>query len=129
MSVLVNAGRNGYQYRCIITDRYGNTVTSDAATLTAMTQLAIIKQPEDVTANPGETVRFSVEAQGDGLTYQWQFNGGTGWKNSTMTGCRTAAMSVLVNAGRNGYQYRCVITDRYGNTVTSDAAMLTAMTQ
>ena len=126
MSVPVTKARNGYQYRCVITNASGTAVTSEAATLHVKTPLAITGQPADCTAAVGETVKFTVKATGDGLTYQWQFSAdGTTWKNSTMTGYKTATMSVPVTKARNGYQYRCVITDASGATVTSDAATLT----
>ena len=126
MSVPVTAARNGYRYRCVITDANGGKVTSSAAALTVET--VIKTQPKAVTAAVGETARFTVSAAGAGLTYQWQFNGGTGWKNSTLTGAKTATMSVPVTAARNGYQYRCVITDANGVKTTSDAAALTVKT-
>ncbi|MBQ6831899.1 MAG: hypothetical protein IJO28_04615 [Oscillospiraceae bacterium] len=42
----------------------------------------------------------------------------------TITGNKTATLSVPVTAARNNYQYRCVITDKYGNVVGSKAATL-----
>ena len=44
---------------------------------------------------------------------------------SGATGCKTATLSIEATAGRNGYQYRCVITDATGATVNSSAATLT----
>ena len=38
---------------------------------------------------------------------------------------KTATLKVPVTAARNGYQYRCVITDKYGNVINSNAATLT----
>lgn len=120
---------NGYLYRCKITDASGNTVTSDTVILTIV-PILITKQPENVTAAVGETATFSVEANGDGLTYQWQWlgDGNTGWRNTSLTGSQTNTITAEATEARNGYQYRCVVTDVNGNTVASDAATLTVTT-
>ncbi|MCC8029727.1 MAG: hypothetical protein LIO75_08050, partial [Lachnospiraceae bacterium] len=80
----------------------------------------------DYTGEVGDTATFTVEAEGDDLSYQWQYssNGGTTWLNSGQTGAATATISVQVKESRDGQQYRCVVTDGSGNTVTSDAATL-----
>ncbi|MBQ4504549.1 MAG: hypothetical protein II983_02665, partial [Firmicutes bacterium] len=135
-SLEVNAtnGRNGYQYRCIITDTYGNTITSETAKLTVTkatdTKLKITNQPDDVKAKLGTTVKMTVEAKGDGLKYQWQIKTGSNkkWIDSTIASGKTNSLEVSVTKGRNGYQYRCIITDENGNTVTSDTAKLTVNT-
>ncbi|MBQ1675407.1 MAG: immunoglobulin domain-containing protein [Oscillospiraceae bacterium] len=125
LSVPVTAARNGQQYRCVITDKYGNTVTTATAILKVT--IDVTAQPEDVTAAVGDTVNFRVSATGAGLAYQWQYRlpGGTYWNNSGMTGSNTATLSVPVTASRNGQQYRCVITDKNGSKVISDTAKLT----
>lgn len=91
------------------------------------TALAITKQPEDVTAELGATVSMSVEAVGDGLTYQWQWRSGSGgtWNNTTVSGNTTDTITMEATSGRNNCQYRCVITDRYGSTAASEPATLT----
>ena len=90
--------------------------------------LEITKQPEHVTAPLGTEVSLSVEAVGDGLGYQWQWRAGINgvWSDTTVSGNTTDTVTMELTAGRSGCQYRCVITDRYGNTVISDAATLTA---
>ena len=125
MSVPVTAARNKYQYRCVITDANGAVVNSTAATLTV--KATITSQPKSVTQAAGTTAKFTVTATGAGLAYQWQYRTSStaSWKNSTLTGYNTAAMSVPVTAARNGYQYRCVISDANGAKITSAAAKLT----
>ena len=126
LTVPVTTAKNGYQYRCVITDKYGLTATSDAATLTAVNGAKITAQPANQTAATGTNAKFTVTVTGDGLTYQWQYKTPTGsWTNTTATGYKTAALTVPATASRNGYSYRCTVTDRYGNTVTSNAATLT----
>lgn len=86
---------------------------------------AIIGQPESVTAAIGSNAVFSVLATGEGLTYQWQFNAGYDWSNTTNTGYNTPALTVEAKDYRSGYQYRCVITDANGEQLISGPAILT----
>ena len=119
--------RNGYQYRCVITDGSGNKVTSNGATLTVVPKLAITSQPVSQNVAVGANAVFKVTATGSSLKYQWQFrtsSAGT-WKNSGMTGATTNSITVQGTTARNGYQYRCIITDGTGSQVTSNGATLT----
>ena len=126
--VPVLLSRDGYQYRCTVTDMYGNSATSQAATLTVVieNQATIIVDAADQAAIAGETAIFTVEAQGEGLRYQWQYtkNGAT-WYETGMEGAKTSQLSVTATLARNGYQYRCIITDANGIQVVSSAAKLT----
>ncbi|MBR3769363.1 MAG: hypothetical protein IKL06_02405, partial [Lachnospiraceae bacterium] len=120
--------RNGYQYRCVVTDADGKEVISNGATLT-VTAVGpeITKHPASQSIVVGENATFAVTATGDGLKYQWQFrNSASGdWKDSGMTGAKTASITVQGTKARNGYQYRCIVTDGSGNKVTSNGATLT----
>ena len=125
LSVPVTAARNNYQYRCKITEQEGSVVYSNAATLKIVT-LKITTQPSSVTLAQGKTATFKVVAKGTNLKYQWQYRTSAkgAWKKASATGNKTATLKVPVTAARNGYQYRCVITDKYGNVVGSKAATL-----
>ena len=114
---------DGYMYRCVVTDKSGKTVTSNAATLTINASLAITSQPVNKTANAGEIVTFEVKATGTGLTYRWQYStdNGVTWKNSA---AKSETYRALVQEAYDGYMYRCVVTDASGTTVTSNAALL-----
>lgn len=87
-------------------------------------ELAIIKNPVDVKGISGSTAVFTVEAQGTGLTYQWQYCNvnSTTWRNSTMDGNQTTRITVPVAAYRDGQKYRCIVTDASGNFVISEYA-------
>jgi len=125
VSVPATATRNGYQYRCKITDKYGNVIYSNAATLKIVT-LKITTQPSSITLAKGKTATFKVVARGTELKYQWQYRTSAkgSWKKASATGNKTATLKVPVTAAKNGYQYRCVITDKYNNVITSKAAIL-----
>ncbi len=125
LSIPVTTSRNGYQYRCKVTNAAG-TAISEAATLTVNAKPVITSQPADLTAVIGTTAVFTVTATG-AETYQWQYSkdGGASWGKSPASGNTTAALSIPVTASRNGYQYRCKVTNAAG-TAISEAATLTA---
>ena len=119
----------GYMVRCVITDPYGNRAISDTATLSVTaTPLEILRQPEDVSVAAGEPAEVSVEAAGDGLTYQWYFKNAAGSKFSLTTAFTGPTYSVTMTEARTGRQVYCVITDVYGKTVTTETATLTMRT-
>jgi len=121
---------NGYLYRCLITDVYGNTVRTNTVMATVgdtTPAIQLILNPADVTAPVGGIAVFRTEATGTGLVYQWQWqdNKGSAWANSSQTGYNTPVFSMPVESHRNGYKYRCAVADANGNTVFTDAATLT----
>ena len=126
LTVMVNAGRDGQMYRCVVTDDSGSSVATNAVVLRVGNAPVIVSQPQSYTGAAGTTAVFAVEATGDDLTYQWQYssNGGETWINSSTTGAKTASISIGALAYRNGQMYRCVITNEYGSVI-SDAATLT----
>ena len=87
------------------------------------TPLTLTSQPQNVTVNAGETAEFSIEAEGDDLTYHWQISDDDGqtWRDTAVT---TAAYTETASADSNGRCVRCIVTDKYGSSVTSDAAVL-----
>ena len=127
LSVVADAGRDGYQFRCKISDQYGYTTTSNAARLSVTGTFAITTQPTDATVKVGETAVFSLTATGVGLSYQWQASkdGGNTWLNSSLPGYNTNKLSVSAIKDRNGYKFRCVVSDKNGAKVTSYAVTLT----
>lgn len=120
---------NGYLYRCEITDANGNKAITDPVMLTVIIQLKITKQPESVTAVIGDTVIFAVKAEGNGLTYQWQWraNNADAWRNTSVAGNQTDTITMDATTARNGYQYRCTIYDASGNMMHSDVVTLTVV--
>ena len=119
---------DGYTYRCILRDYKGNEVISDIATLTVYPKATITSQPQSCTVQDGDTATFTIEAQGKGLTYQWQYKiaGSNTWRNSSTStmGYNTPELEIIGTLARDGYQYRCVVTDEQGNKATSVGVML-----
>ena len=121
ISVAVTAGRDQYHFMCKVTDPYGTTASSDMVKLTVFPE--ITSQPTSKSGKAGDTVTFSVTATGVGLNYQWLYSkdGGRSWKN---WGSKRT-ISVGVTSGRNGYRFRCIVTDAHGRTLVSDTVKLT----
>ena len=124
LSVEVKSYRDGYQYRCKLTNANGY-VYSEAATLSLLSKPKISTQPFSYTACVGATVYFKVQAD-VADSYQWYYrtseNGS--WKTTSLTGCKTATLTVKVTAARDGWQYRCKLTNSQGSSY-SDPATLT----
>ena len=125
-TIATAAAFNGLQFRVVVTDANGLTATSNTVKLTIAP--AITAQPASQTANVGSTATFSVTAKGVAtLTYQWQYLSGTTWKAfGAGTGSTTATLTTVpTTAGFSGLQFRVVVTDGDGLTVTSNSATLT----
>jgi hypothetical protein len=88
----------------------------------------ITKQPESVTVDSGESVQFSITAEGAIVSYQWQYKKLYKWFNTSMTGYNTDTLTVAATGQRNGYDYRCVVTFADGTVLESEAAELTVKT-
>ena len=113
------------QDRCIITDAKGNSITSEPCVVTFENDISIRSNPVDFTGYVGDTAKFSVEARGQDLTYQWQLKKGSKWANLTTGGANTPELSVKVDESKNGKIYRCVITDKNGNVVNTNEVSIT----
>lgn len=125
LNVSASAGLNGWQFRCIVTEKNGNSTATKAATLTVIPK--ITAQPANVSCEAGTTAKFVVAASGKTpLIYQWQSrkDANSTWSNSGQSGAKTAALNVSVTAGLNGWQFRCVVTSANGQKNTSKAATL-----
>lgn len=104
--------------------------TGTPETLSYPTTLAITTQPVNVTAKAGETVSESIVAAGDGLTYLWEYrtsSSGT-WASIATLGLTATSSSFSISSAQtamSGYQVRCTVTDKYGDSVISNTVTLT----
>ena len=119
----LDEARDGRLVKCVVTDAFGDSVTSRVAKMEITNKLAITKQPQNYTGAKGSRVSITVEATGTGLKYQWYLsdNNGATWGKSSLTG---SEYYVELDDARNGRLVKCVITDSYGNTVTSQVAKM-----
>lgn len=120
---------DGMQYRCVVKNEYDKSVISDAATITLGALPVITKQPESVRYGLGVAAKIPIAAEGDGLTYQWQFMkpGTTSWKRSGLSSATTATLKFKVSIGYDGMKFRCIVTNADGFSVTSEEASVTVL--
>ena len=112
------------QVYCVITDQYGNSVTTEVATITRPpVELKILTQPTAVYAAKGEKFSISFDVQGDGLTYQWYYKEGY-MKDFKLSSNKTSAYAYSMQNYMNNRQVYCVITDQYGNQVVTEVVTI-----
>ena len=113
----------GRQFRCVVSDVHGETVISDAVVIGVadVNPITIKTQPGTTVAKEGTSVIYIVEAEGVGLTYQWQISTDDGltWKNSTSSNAKSSVFGFNMKSSYNGRKIRCIITDANGNTVST----------
>ena len=127
LSVPIQAGLNGYLYRCIAKDYMGHIATSQAGKLTVSSGLStisefepeftVINEPDDYYGRPGDTATFIVEAEGENLSYNWlcRAPGANNFEYLTSSDATTNTLRVEMTAASNGAEYRCFITDANGD--------------
>ena len=122
-SLKMNADRDGHQVYCEVIDAHGNILKSDTVTLDTRFKPVITKQPESVTASDLEKISFSIEATGDGLTYQWYYRnaGTTTWKEAAS---KDVEYNTEMQATRDGRQVYCEVKDAYGNSISSNTVTM-----
>ena len=121
---VMTTARMGREVYCVITDRLGNTVTTNTVKLVCVHRdLVITSQPTNDSANMGDLFCSTVEALGDGLKYQWYFRnaGSDEWLRS---GVRDNTYDDVMTKSRANREIYCVITDMWGNSVTTDVVKL-----
>ena len=111
--------------RSITLTRMTRSESYDESGNPAQPGLPITSQPVDVKAKAGETVTFTVGAEGESLIYQWQYStNGASWKNCTSAGYNTDSFSFKMKASVSGRKYRCVVSGGVV-AVVSEAATIT----
>ena len=121
---IMTKARNGREVYCVVTDQWGNSVTTDTVKLIAvpMVELKLLGVSYE-SAAMGENYCATVEAEGEGLKYTWYFcNAGSDtWYRSGVTDNTYDDVMTKARANREVY---CVITDAYGNQITTEVITL-----
>ncbi len=87
-------------------------------------EILITKQPENVSVCVGTGALFSIQAEGENLSYQWQVY--TGFAYVDINGAESDTyQSPPVETEMNGSLYRCVLTDGSGTKIYSESGKLT----
>ena len=125
INVTATVARNGYMFKCEITDANGVKVTSTEATLTV--DEAAVAAGVEVTQAADNGGKFMLKASAaEGCTYLWKYSrdGGNTWYYWQNPGKDAHTMTGAATASRNGYQFRCQITDAFGNVDFTDVYVL-----
>ena len=84
----------------------------------------ITVQPASQSITLGETLKLSVKAEGNGLTYQWYFKKAGQSSFSKWNGRTHATEKVTPNATWNGIQLYCTAADAAGAKTKSDTVTI-----
>ncbi len=121
-STKLTENRDGRMVRCIVTNADGVSVSSESAVM-QITALSITAQPQNYVGKVNSVAKFTVVAEGKGLTYQWQYSddGGATWTDSSV---KKAVYTTRLTNSRDDRMVRCVVTDADGNVVFSESAVM-----
>jgi hypothetical protein len=85
-----------------------------------------VSDPASQSICSGDTASFSVTAEGQPtLTYQWRKNGNNLSNGGTISGATTAMLTINPAATGDSGNYDVVVTDGFGQSITSSTAVLT----
>ena len=136
------------KYRCVVTDKEGDEVTSDTAVITVAAKqeeektepLKIYDQPDSVTASAGDVAEFFIEVEGGQYPYSFEWmaidgqgghatvEGQYGVQTMDDTGYGWSVMQMIVGNGNDwttNEDFYCVVTDANGSKVTSNTFTIT----
>ncbi len=84
----------------------------------------ITQQPQSQIVCAGSTAAFSVAATGEGtLAYQWQKNQANLSNGGHYSGVTTATLTVSGADSSDAANYRCVVSNAYGSTISNEASL------
>lgn len=117
--------RNGLFYRVRVKNSAGSVVSNAVMLTVSGVKPAIRIQPASAEVASGETAEFAVKAAGTGISYQWQYSsdGGKTWKDSKMEGSKSDVLPVKGIPVRNGFLYRCVVTNSFGSVASQEVKL------
>lgn len=125
-SIKLTSTYNGYLIRCRVKDASGKKLFSDSVAIELLPKVKITGQPVDIVAPVGTELRYTVAAEGTGVSYQWQYSkdGGTTWWSCSTTNktAKNATYVITAQANYDGRLYRCKVSDIVGNYAYSVAS-------
>ena len=83
----------------------------------------ITKQPVSCEVALGERFTFTVEAEGEGLSYQWYYKDSY-MKEFRISSFKSSTYAMTMANYHNNRQVYCVITDMNGNSVQTEVATI-----
>jgi PKD repeat protein len=120
-----DAGQNGRQFSCLVSNGCGASVISSTATLTVCAPPQVVTDPGNQDKNPGDTAVFSITGTGTSLSYQWQKSlGGVTWINvDGGIGGTTATYRFVSVSSDNNSLVRCMLTNGCGKDTSGVATL------
>ena len=125
----------GYLFKCEIKNSF-NSQFSEAACLYEK-KTNILEQPRNIKARRGDSVSFSVNAEGNNLKYMWYYtNDDENWhkcwlyydqeykENRRFDGYNTNVLTFNVCNSTLKYRFKCLITDNSQNTIWTESASI-----
>ncbi len=126
----VTSDCDGWQFYCLVSNGYGE-VKSDVATLTVKKAVppTIAQQPKDVKAKSGAKAKFTVKTKEKDVSFQWfvKAPGANEWE--ALKGGAKNTLTVTASGANNGAQYRCLVKNKQGGEVYTNAVKLTVTLQ
>jgi PKD repeat protein len=120
-TMTVAATDNGAKLRCFVQNTCGKD-SSTAATLVVCLPPQITSQPRDTGVIAGQTALFNVTCVGTNVAYQWQRSDNSlTW--TPIANQNNASYSRTTVSADNGAKFKCVITTKCGDTISSVAAL------
>ncbi|MBR5342839.1 MAG: immunoglobulin domain-containing protein [Oscillospiraceae bacterium] len=117
----LGADKTGRQYRCKVSNNSGFVYTN-IVTLTVKSgaKPTITTQPSSMTKYQDYTADFMVLAE-NATGYQWYYRTSSSgsWNKCTGAEATSAVMSIEAKSFRNGYQYRCKVSNANGYVYTN----------
>lgn len=105
----------------------GSCSDTDDVTITMGTTTSVNTQPQDVSANAGTDVSFTVLAEGDNLSYQWRKDGTDLTNGGNISGANSAQLDISSVSAADAGSYDVLVSGDCGEE-TSDAAVLEIIT-
>ncbi|MCR5148640.1 MAG: immunoglobulin domain-containing protein [Eubacterium sp.] len=101
---------NGREFMCKVTS---GDIVIRSSIVKLTTKTCITTQPANKSVSVGGTAKFTVKATGTDLSYQWQVYENGAWTDATLTGAKTATLTVVkAKKTMSGTKYRCKVTNR-----------------
>jgi len=116
-----DAGHEG-DYRCKVTNDYGNATSNTAAL--AISTVTFSSHPTTTSVCTSGTATFSVSASGTGsLSYLWQKDASDLSNGGHYSGVTTSTLTISSAAAADEADYRCEVTDDNGPAYSNAAAL------
>ncbi|MCG3167509.1 MAG: hypothetical protein POELPBGB_03301 [Bacteroidia bacterium] len=122
---------DGFQYQCVVSGTFcSGTSTSQVATIYLNGAPVITLDPSDTQYCEGDNATFVVNANGTGLSYQWQVNNGSGWvdlvNGFNYSGVNSSTLSLSgIPLSFDGNQYQVIVSGTINCSGTSTSAVAT----